>query len=994
MTTNNKRDLKKTFLKKQLPMYIKLASSLSLVVGAMGVGSHAFAQDTADEQVEEVMVTGQRASIQSAQDIKRNSSTIVDSIVAEDIGKLPDRSVTEALQRVPGVSVGRYTNNDAEHPAAEGSGVAIRGLTQVRAELNGRDVFSAASGRGLSFEDVPAELMYAVDTYKSPSADMIEGGLGGTVNLRTRMPFDSDGQLVSVSAKANYGDQLKETNGEYSGLYSNRWETNAGEFGVLVNASTSDLSSRSDQVYSRVFLPRVINGEDVFVSKGVDWRRNDYESTREGGYLALQWAPNDSTELYFTAFQSKHDTVYDENAFFLEGANGDQALVPTADDDWVYDANGAMQSGTVTVNNPALWGLDFGTSTRWANNVSTTTDYSTGIKWSPDDQWKFSADLQYVKAEADVDDYTLGLKVIPEEAYLSGVGTETPSILIDSAYMADYANYSLGQEMTHFERNNAEAKTGKFDAEYDFDGDVIKSVKVGMRYSEKTADNIDTGYDWNTRYATWFTKLDWSGHDKTNLPRVTANEASTYLNLYSFDDFQRGDVAVPAAGYLYSSAAVKDFIATTNAINGDRATTCANYQSWICDAIYPDANRLANPGYVNTQEETTTAAYAMVNYGFDDLAMPIDGNVGVRVVQTDSVAVGSLVVNELAALGIPSTTEEFEAKTNKTHVLPSFNLRLQATDDFFIRFAASKAIWAPSFKDKQARITLANSVKEGVQTATSIDDYKFTLTQDTNPYLEPMTANQFDLSAEWYFDESGGMAHFALFKKDVKGFFRRGATPFTFDAAGTTVTGEATWLANVGSGDINGAEIGISKFFDSLPAPFDGLGVQANYTYIDSKANIPLPVQDPDLPTVGGAAPIDTDHSSYGDLPIDQLSKNAFNIIGMYEKDGFSARLAYSWRSKYLIAAGGNGFDPDFNFCQGTATNCGKARIPVYNDDYGQLDASVSYTFLDNYTITAEASNLLKEKTVGIIDQNAAGDHVAYSYAQDARFAVGIRAKF
>lgn len=984
MTTKNKQ-----FLKKKLPAYIKMASGLSLVVGAMGIAVPGVAQTASAEKVEEIIVSGQRASIQSAQDVKKNSTVVVDSIVAEDIGKLPDRSVTEALQRVPGVTVGRYTNNDAEHPAAEGSGVAVRGLTQVRSELNGRDVFSAASGRGLSFEDVPAELMYAVDTYKSPSADMIEGGLGGTVNLRTRMPFDSEGQLASFSVKGNYGDQIKETNGEYSGLYSNRWETGAGDFGVLINLSTSELASRSDQVYSRAYLPREIDGDDVWVSKGVDWRRNDYESKREGGYLALQWAPNDSTELYFTAFQSKHDTVYDENAFFLEGANGDQALVPTSADDWTYSANGAMESGTVTVANPAQWGLDFGTSTRWANNVSTTTDYSAGIKWSPDDHWKFSADVQYVKAKADVDDYTLGLKVIPVEAKLSGVGTETPSILIDSAYMADYKNYSLGQEMTHFERNNADAKTGRFDAEYDFDGDVIKSVKAGMRYSEKTADNIDTGYDWNTRYATWFTKLDWSGYDKTNLPRVTGDEASKYLNLYSFGNFQRGDIAVPAAGYLYSSAAVKDFAATTNAINGDRTTTCANYQSWICDSIYPDANRLANPGYVNTQEETTTAAYVMVNYGFDDLATPIDGNVGVRVVQTDTVAVGSLVVNELTALGIPATQEEFEAKTNKTHVLPSFNLRLQATDDLFIRFAASKAIWAPSFKDKQARITLANSVKDGVTTATSINDYNFTLTQDTNPYLEPMTANQFDLSAEWYFDENGGMAHVAVFKKEVEGFFRRGATPFAFDAGGLTLSGEATWLDNIGSGDINGLEIGVNKFFDSLPAPFDGLGVQANYTYIDSKANIPLITQPSTGDTHAGASPLDTDRSAYGQMPVDQLSKNAFNLIGMYEKDGFSARLAYSWRSKYLITWGGNGFDPDFNDGAG-----GKARIPVYNDDYGQLDASISYTFLENYTVTAEASNLLKEKTVGIIDQNSAGDHVAYSYAQDARFALGLRAKF
>ena len=975
-------DHNKMFFKKPLSRWVTLAS-----LGALAMSAPLMAQEQ-DAETEEIIVTGQRASILSSQDIKRNSSVVVDSIVAEDIGKLPDRSVTEALQRVPGVSVGRYTNNDAEHPAAEGSGVAVRGLTQVRGELNGRDVFSAASGRGLSFEDVPAELMYGVDTYKSPSADMIEGGLGGTVNLRTRMPFDSEGQLIGVSGKANYGDQLKETNGEYSGLYSNRWTTDAGDFGVLVNLSTSDLASRSDQVYSRAFMPRTIDGNDVWVSKGVDWRRNDYESTREGGYLALQWAPNDETEVYFTAFQSKHDTTYDENAFFLEGGNGDQALVPTAADNWVYDSNGSMIAGDATVANPALWGLDFGTSTRWANNVSETTDYSAGIKWSPNDRLKFSADLQFVEANADVDDYTLGLKVIPTEARLDGIGSKKPSILIDTAYMSNYANYSLGQEMTHFERNNAEAKTGRFDVEYDFDDAIITSIKGGVRYSEKTSDNINTDYDWNTRYATWF------GFDKNTIPKVTADQASQYLNLYSFDDFQRGDVAVPAAGYLYSNAAVKNFRATTDAVNAG----CPNESfSWACnDIVYPDWTRLDNDDYRNLQEEDTSAVYLMANYAFEDLAMPIDGNFGVRYVKTDKVAHGALIVNELVINGttvISRAVEDFDAENSYSHVLPSFNLRLQATDDLYFRFAASKAIWAPNFNDTQARITISHSLKEESQNVPpaqqTINDYKHELNQTVNPYLEPMTANQFDLSAEWYFDEHGGMAHVSLFRKEVDDFFRKSTSSFSESGGGSSFSGNSTWLSNIGSGDINGAEVGVSKFFDTLPAPFDGLGVQANYTYIDSKAEIPLLPQPIGGDTSAGASALDTDRSTYGAMPIDQLSKNAYNIVGMYEKNGISARLAYSWRSKYLIGWGSNGFDPDFNDNLG-----GKARIPVYNDDYGQLDASIGYTFLENYTVTFEATNLLKEKTVGIIDQNASGDHIGYVYAQDARYAIGFRAKF
>lgn len=981
MTTKNKQ-----FLKKKLPTYIKFASRLSLVVGAIGIAAPGFAQNTSAEKVEEIVVSGQRASIQSAQDVKKNSTVVVDSIVAEDIGKLPDRSVTEALQRVPGVTVGRYTNNDAEHPAAEGSGVAVRGLSQVRAELNGRDVFSAASGRGLSFEDVPAELMYAVDTYKSPSAEMIEGGLGGTVNLRTRMPFDAEGQVASLSIKGNYGDQMKETNGEYSGLYSNRWQTGVGDFGILVNASTSELASRSDQVYTRPYLPRTIAGENVWVSKGVDWRRNDHQSKREGGYLALQWAPNDTTEVYFTAFQSERESVYDENAFFLEGANGDQALLPTVDNDWQYSADGALESGTVTVGNPADWGLDFGTSTRWAQNISKTTDYSTGVKWSPDDHWKFSADFQFVDAEATVDDYTLGLKVIPTEAYMAGMGTETPTIVLDPDYMADFSNYSLGQEMTHFERNNAEAKTARFDAEYSFDDSIIKSVKAGFRYSEKTADNINTDYDWNTRYATWF------GFNKNSLPKVTASQAEQFLTPYSFDDFQRGDITVPGIGYLYSSEATRNFRATTDAVN---ANCPSEPTSWACaGSVYPDWTRLENPEYRNTQDEKTVAAYMQFNYAFEDLATPIDGNVGVRVVQTDMVADGFLIVERWENQGVeiaPRSSEAFVAKNNQDFVLPSFNLRLQATEDLFIRFAASKAIWAPSFSETQGKITISHAVRPGVTGTPTLNDFNHNVNVDSNPYLNVMKANQFDLSAEWYFDDNGGMAHFALFRKEVDDFFRKNSLPYTIDSitngaytGSLNYSGTASYLENIGSGTINGAEIGVNKFFDNLPAPFDGLGLQANYTYIDSSADIPLPT----TAGVAGAAPIDTDKTRYGQLPIDQLSENAFNIVGMYEKGGVSARLAYSWRSKYLIAWGRNGFDPDFTDWSG------KASIPVYNDDYGQLDASISYTFLENYTITAEASNLLKEKTIGIIDQNGAGDHVAYSYAQDARFAVGLRAKF
>lgn len=165
-----------------------------------------------DRRPEEIVVRGVRGSLQSAQDIKQFSNVIVDSVTAEDIGALADRSVTETLQRVPGVAINRFAaGRDPDHFSVEGSGVVVRGLTYVRSEVNGRDSFTANNGRGLSFADVPPELLIGVDVFKTLSADRIEGGIAGTVNLRTRKPFDTDDTIVAFSLENNYSDFIEES---------------------------------------------------------------------------------------------------------------------------------------------------------------------------------------------------------------------------------------------------------------------------------------------------------------------------------------------------------------------------------------------------------------------------------------------------------------------------------------------------------------------------------------------------------------------------------------------------------------------------------------------------------------------------------------------------------------------------------------------------------------------------------------------------------------
>ncbi len=245
-----------------------LRSGASLAaVGALLASAGAFAQDNtaasatpnADDTTPNagnttsndhaIVVTGIRASLATAQNIKRQSDTVVDAITAQDIGALPDRSVTEALQRVPGVEINRFAgSNDPDHFSVEGSGVAIRGLTFVRSEFNGRSSFAAGvNGQALNFADVPSELLGSVIVSKNSTADMIEGGLAGTVNLNTRKPFDNKGFHIAFDAEANYGDFRKKWTPTISGLLSDTWETSGGgTFGVLVSASYSRIKSRAD----------------------------------------------------------------------------------------------------------------------------------------------------------------------------------------------------------------------------------------------------------------------------------------------------------------------------------------------------------------------------------------------------------------------------------------------------------------------------------------------------------------------------------------------------------------------------------------------------------------------------------------------------------------------------------------------------------------------------------------------------------------------------
>jgi TonB-dependent receptor len=362
--------------------------ALFTIVGGSVLINPVFAQEAEPENVDEVVVTGLRASLQSAQAIKMDSDTFVDSITATDIGAFPDKSVAEALQRVPGITVSRLqSSDDSNHFSAEPSTVLIRGLTFVRTEFNGRDSFSADGYRGLNFNDVSPELMQGVDTYKNQTAEMIEGGIAGVVNLRTRTPFDSEDQAIALTGRVNYGSRSEEPTYEASGVYSKNWDTAGGRFGMLLNAAYSNIVTRTEAVnmtritticsdYPQVggaFPTANVDADGNVVCNGnpyggtgwryapgqVNYSQVDYDRTRYGAAVTLQYE-NDAKNLVttFTAIHSRYENPWIErssNISWPTGAGfGTPVWAPFNAPAWrpitgnfAFGADGMLESGVI-----------------------------------------------------------------------------------------------------------------------------------------------------------------------------------------------------------------------------------------------------------------------------------------------------------------------------------------------------------------------------------------------------------------------------------------------------------------------------------------------------------------------------------------------------------------------------------------------------------------------------------------------------------------------
>ncbi|EGF93629.1 tonB-dependent receptor family protein [Asticcacaulis biprosthecium C19] len=986
--------------------------ALTLVSGLVAVAP-ALAQDAPaaapadDENV--VVVTGQRAQLKSAQKLKRDSDVVQDSVTAVDIGALPDRSVAEALQRISGLQIQRA--NEARDPirmTAEGGGVNIRGLSWVRSETNGRDIFSARNGRALSWDDVSADLLAGIDVFKNPSADMIEGGIGGTINLRTRLPFDQRGRLLAFTMDSTYGDLQESHHQSGSLIYSDRWDTSIGELGLLINYSAANVGNETHVVGVDRYNSVTVGSSNRFVPNTLGWRTIDWKQKREAIAAAVQWRPVEGLEFTLQAFNSvatPKNTEY--NVGFYNDSGEIQGGATATGSDYTYNANGEFQSGTIK-------GAGITANTRYGEDRKETTDLSLGFRWNATDRLQLSGDLQYVKSTADILSNTVFVQYCETQVRTTGcdpadkvtahvdITGDLPSIVINEPNLTgDQSSYYWAAAMDHVEKNEGEQVAWRLDGQYDFDDDGwLKSFKFGVRATDR--DYITRQSNWNWGYLShqyWGSgggagavyldeaggfDLGWTSQPaNANLP----NESE----LVTFDGFMHGSVPVPGniwfpAASLVNQGTDYTFDQLKHAETGGWgwAPASTNWDSY------------ASNGGLNTQNEKTKAAYGLLKFGHDDVfgAQTLDGNIGVRVVKTtvsgDSyVVMGTLsapagqtcvgdctLYNKVVSFGA-GTTFPYGGVNEYTDTLPSLNIRYRYNDELQFRFAASKAVVRPdlSWLSPYTTLSAGGFVFNQVPATTTftVDSSNATFTgTGGSPTLEPIRADQFDLTAEWYFAPTGSLT-LALFQKKLSNYIYVQSGIESYSNNGVTLDFNVNRYVNGSeTGDVSGWELAYQQFYDFLPAPWNGLGIQANYTKIDSSGG-----RNPVASVLDGNQ---VTNANLNSLPLEGMSPESYNFAVMYEKYGISARMAYNWRSDYLLT-----------------TSAANVNRPMWAQAYGQWDGSVFYDLNQKFKVGVQVTNLGRDVNYIRVSSDITRplDTQYYSATKtDKRVSLVVRGKF
>ena len=835
-----------------------------------------------------IVVTGLRASLQSAQNVKRNSEQIIDAIVAEDIGKLPDIAVSDTAARIPGIQVLRERG--------EAGTVLLRGLNETfyTTTYNGREIFTAER-RSVALQDFPAGGISAIEAFKTSTANLVEPGLSGLINVRSRRPFDFKGFEVAGSVWANYPKQSERLSPNAQLLISDRWTTGAGEFGALINFSYTRLKYQDSIRRHGFFIADLAGG------RSPDWPEIHYNQAdrwRPSINGALQWRPQPGLEFYVEGlWQGYRENVTDNMwAQPLWGGGSYTNLVK----DGNSIVSGTVNTPTACCGANTTWGFQGATKRK-----TDTYQFAAGGSYDAG-PLRITADIAHTESTFNLRtesiDYEINTNNYSVDWYTGRVGGSGPTFQVRGLDTTNPAIYNY----RGFFEDYLTAKGKDWQARLDFEWkpagvDFLRNLQWGVRFVDRDAADTAGSFYWN------------AGGRGVSITAVP-------LDYELFHSAFRGDDNKPNPITWLAPT----FKSVWNNLTELRQFNINLLHTGSLDGPPIDPARTFN---IN---EKSYAAYAQANYGFDlGGGASIDGALGIRAVKSKETINGTLIQG--------SGNAPVSYRNDYTDWLPNANMRVRFSPEWQFRAAVTKTRTRPNFTDLNPALRLDSP--PGCTTTTVASCAR--TGSGGNPFLKPLTSWNYDVSLEYYFSRTG-FASIAGFRRDMHGFVINRQYLFPTADPGTGLPLLITGPINTSKDRIQGLEAQISTFFDfgGVPSWLRQFGVQANATYIDAKGALPTTGTIPGT----GTGPTNPAQPYTAWLRLPDVSKWTYNLVGMYEGHGLTLRLAYNIRTGYPEGALSD---------RGGYTLQGRAH-PV-----SRLDWSSSYNVTPNVTFFFDWTNIL-----------------------------------
>jgi TonB-dependent receptor len=836
----------------------------AVLLGAMPAAAQDQQQSEQPQQApeassEDIVVTGIRSSLQGALNAKRNAAQVLDAISAEDIGKFPDKNVGEALQRVTGVQL---TRSDGE-----GSGITIRGADPSlnRVEINGVTALSTTvgGGRDVDFRDLPSEFVNRLEVVKSATADMTEGGVGGTVRVITRRPFDNGGKpYLAGSAQAIYADIGDHMDPRLALIGSDTLAN--GTIGVLVSGTFENRNVESHQARTTGWVqldsdPNTagmqaydLNNDGVgdFFPDIPRYVINRLETRRYALNGILEWRPSDDFKAYVESNWTK--SIQSVTSQYLQtGTSG--GIVDT--ENTIIGPDNTVEYLVMTNNTSKAQTSQLGVSYRniLGDIKRTTYNVALGADWTTGNL-TLTPKISLSKAKAYNNEINATAAVTGMSSLIVDYsnGQNAPNIILPN----DPTTTAGINQLTVLRRpryDDQTEKMAKLDAEYKTDGGLFTSFKIGGQYRDLTV---------KSRFYTRTTTL--NGFSDPAVQAQIDSIVSGNAALGTSPFFHTGNLGFTGdySGWLNMTQGVADAVGIPDPF---AEGGCPANADGTCQ-VYTDTWKVG---------ERNLAGYGQASFAFDVGAVPVSGVIGARVVNTK--------VNTSGYLSTGGVISPVSYDSNSTEFLPSINMKAELIPNkLMARATATEVMARPLPQQLAPRFTIDVVGLSGSR---------------GNPDLQPFRARQYDAGLEYYINRTS-FASVTYFRKEISSFIQNTTEPYT-DASGVTytITVPTNGTQKV---TINGVEAGAQIAFDFIDVPvLKQMGVVANYTY--SK----------DSGYEG------KDYFTGDSLPFQGLSRHAYNISAYYEDDVVSLRGAYNWRSKYLITAQGRGNNPEFGEAYG-----------------------------------------------------------------------------